>query len=562
MKKFSINIGIVLWTFLIPCTSFSQYGMDFCITDRGNTGCKNLSDPSNDPYGDYTGRHHGAGGPLSPGTGGPTMGGDLGSFLGGFTEKVKDAVLSLDGKYRNKKKKEKEKRSLVANVSSRLQQIERGSQLIQQNLDDMKSELSSSDTPSALQHTGVVPETDWPEINFEPQNGQDSADIPEFMTPIISEKGEAVRDAFEKSERAKSTARNLDVDYPDSFDKAAKGAIVMADRHYYEGNNAQGDQYIAFSSEIIDQGLYSSPYYGSGKDWFEALHGYDIYGKKLDSAGYTYAMVGAAQSLATRKAFTDIGGAAVKNYPRLTLIQGGAGTSSGLTFLQKVGPIGIKLARLTNAVGVILTAITSTDTGGVDLPWDQKHIIPSEMNDPRITMPSPPFSADPSEWMEYLTGTGRYSGQTGVIQDKDRELADALLKDGYRDPKQIEKIINFAKVGSWSDVFMAGLGPKDLVNNELFREKLRADKGIPADWIFGSTTKGKKDGISFSRPGSLKSDEVRIMPGNPNSPYPNSQKPYVRIQFGGRPYDKNGNLLPDEFRDEAHIPLDEFKFPF
>jgi len=51
------------------------------------------------------------------------------------------------------------------------------------------------------------------------------------------------------------------------------------------------------------------------------------------------------------------------------------------------------------------------------------------------------------------------------------------------------------------------------------------------------------------------------MPGDPNSPYPNSQKPYVRHLRNGQSLDVNGNVVPKD-TPAAHIPLKDFKWPF
>ena len=48
------------------------------------------------------------------------------------------------------------------------------------------------------------------------------------------------------------------------------------------------------------------------------------------------------------------------------------------------------------------------------------------------------------------------------------------------------------------------------------------------------------------------------MPGNPKSPYPNSQNPYVRMQRNGQTIDRAGNVVPKN-SPEAHIPLNQFK---
>jgi hypothetical protein len=53
-------------------------------------------------------------------------------------------------------------------------------------------------------------------------------------------------------------------------------------------------------------------------------------------------------------------------------------------------------------------------------------------------------------------------------------------------------------------------------------------------------------------------NEVRIMQGNPRSPYSTSQNPYVRWMNNGQWFDGTGNVTKD--LGEAHIPLSEFEF--
>lgn len=81
--------------------------------------------------------------------------------------------------------------------------------------------------------------------------------------------------------------------------------------------------------------------------------------------------------------------------------------------------------------------------------------------------------------------------------------------------------------------------------------------GIPENWQTKPTrTSG---GVKYYDPFNP-GNSVRIMPGNPNSPYPNSQAPYVRWQVNGQPLDAQGNVLPSGETPEAHIPLQSFRF--
>ena len=83
--------------------------------------------------------------------------------------------------------------------------------------------------------------------------------------------------------------------------------------------------------------------------------------------------------------------------------------------------------------------------------------------------------------------------------------------------------------------------------------------GIPDDWIEKPTdTPGGTQWVNPDNP----NDRVRVMPGNPDSPYPQQQGPYVVDQNGGY-RDVNGNPIPGSrpgSTPEAHIPYDDFKF--
>jgi len=81
-------------------------------------------------------------------------------------------------------------------------------------------------------------------------------------------------------------------------------------------------------------------------------------------------------------------------------------------------------------------------------------------------------------------------------------------------------------------------------------------EGIPEGWRIRST-RGQGGARYFDpqNPGNA----VRVMPGNPNSPYPNSRTPYVRWQRNGQALDVNGNVVPRN-SPEAHIPLEDFRF--
>lgn len=80
--------------------------------------------------------------------------------------------------------------------------------------------------------------------------------------------------------------------------------------------------------------------------------------------------------------------------------------------------------------------------------------------------------------------------------------------------------------------------------------------GVPPNWI----RKPSKDGggVRFIDPNNPH-NSVRVMPGDPSSPHPNSRMPYVRRMKDGSSYDVNGNVVPHRSPD-SHIPVQVFRF--
>ena len=82
-------------------------------------------------------------------------------------------------------------------------------------------------------------------------------------------------------------------------------------------------------------------------------------------------------------------------------------------------------------------------------------------------------------------------------------------------------------------------------------------EGVPTNWRIRPTE--GEGGTMYINP-NKPNETVRVMPGNPNSPYPNSRTPYVvQTDSAGRPLDANGK--PGERKSEnTHVPLDKYKF--
>ncbi len=80
--------------------------------------------------------------------------------------------------------------------------------------------------------------------------------------------------------------------------------------------------------------------------------------------------------------------------------------------------------------------------------------------------------------------------------------------------------------------------------------------GIPDSWRIRPT---QGEGGTWYYDPANKGNAVRVMQGDPASPFPNSQSPYVRWQQNGQALDIKGNVVPKNTPD-AHIPLQDFKF--
>jgi hypothetical protein len=113
--------------------------------------------------------------------------------------------------------------------------------------------------------------------------------------------------------------------------------------------------------------------------------------------------------------------------------------------------------------------------------------------------------------------------------------------------------------GEWTKVFEHGYNPHELLEKPELVEKLKKDLKVPIDWVAADTRRG--GGVNFTDPAKGGHDYTRVMPGDPKSPHPNSQKPFIRLQKDGRPFDSKGFELRTDAGEAAHIPLDKFKMP-
>ncbi|MBS0224341.1 MAG: hypothetical protein JSR91_26775 [Proteobacteria bacterium] len=85
-------------------------------------------------------------------------------------------------------------------------------------------------------------------------------------------------------------------------------------------------------------------------------------------------------------------------------------------------------------------------------------------------------------------------------------------------------------------------------------------KGIPDEWI--AKPSKKQGGMRYFNPKNAH-DQVRVMPGNPKSPNPFQQRPYIVDRNNGRVMDRNGQPIEGanpEKSPDAHIPYEDYTF--
>jgi hypothetical protein len=142
----------------------------------------------------------------------------------------------------------------------------------------------------------------------------------------------------------------------------------------------------------------------------------------------------------------------------------------------------------------------------------------------------------------------RLSGSGQVIQSSETKTGSNGPVEGLTDPRAAGRTTS-AETGA------AGLASRGFRAPPGTRE---IPEGIPEEWRI-RPTKGE-GGVWYYDPKVSKGNAVRVMPGDPTSPFPNSKSPYVRWQLNGQPLDVDGSVLPSKYSPDAHVPLQDFRF--
>ena len=279
--------------------------------------------------------------------------------------------------------------------------------------------------------------------------------MPEFETSVVSWSGEQVRSAYEVVSKNQGRIGDLGVPVNETYSDAAHQAIIQADKLYTSGDTEQADFNIEFAKQLSGAGAFLSPYHGEGKLWHQAIHSANPDGTFISNEARTASTYdlsrkilagGALQSHSMHQSAKNLASRPNPFTPRI--IQGGGEAIKAANVWSRLGPLMSTAGRVLN-IGLTALSLggdTRLDANGVPVTpaYQIGTISAEELNDSRITHRSPRPGESPARWHQYLTGTGVYDSQQGLIDENDSDLAMGLLESGFRDPKQIEEVVNSA----------------------------------------------------------------------------------------------------------------------
>lgn len=178
----------------------------------------------------------------------------------------------------------------------------------------------------------------------------------------------------------------------------------------------------------------------------------------------------------------------------------------------------------------------------------------------------PYFKGEPYKWNQ-----SDYDEYNNLMASKSDHMKQAA-KEAYKSqsPMTIDNALSYygvtkynvmrleagVEIGAYAASSAQGGGsqvsPRKFNNNISTSSKVAA---VPKGWVKQSSKKG--GGVEFVDPKNPH-NRIRQMPGNPKSPNPAQQKPYIKVMKDGKFYDAKGNPLKSGDLPDAHIPLNQF----
>lgn len=147
-------------------------------------------------------------------------------------------------------------------------------------------------------------------------------------------------------------------------------------------------------------------------------------------------------------------------------------------------------------------------------------------------------SLEKAKTLEAISG----KWNTNVVKELENINSGALRKDKELYRRYRDQVLNETQVRK--------------ILHEAGYETFQKPKNIPSNWhVEISKSQG---GMRYSDP-TNKHNYIRVMSGNPESPFPAQRKPYVKHNTPKGCLDKNGQIVSEK-DPSAHIPLEEYNF--
>ncbi|MGH7033806.1 MAG: hypothetical protein ACREFL_08770 [Stellaceae bacterium] len=105
---------------------------------------------------------------------------------------------------------------------------------------------------------------------------------------------------------------------------------------------------------------------------------------------------------------------------------------------------------------------------------------------------------------------------------------------------------------------LAGIQAGEAAQLKRLNALTRGIARIPPDWTADEAD--RDGGVLYRNPADPQYDNVRIMPGDPQSSNPAQRGPYVIDQQSGRFLTKDGTRVQGGKGPEVHIPLQNYRF--